>query len=176
VRPDVPPRDLECLHRTAVPELFQTAAVTEVSMRNSRTAKAARRASRAPVYPVMPPGECYGSSKVLAACYPELRYAEGTRTFTVRVLPDGHEESSTIEHAWNVAADGGVWDSTLNPEVRAAALRHQVQITYAEGEDTQGVKWEPITKALLEQITGLTGKRKREAIESFGRWLAMQPS
>jgi hypothetical protein len=74
-----------------------------------------------------------------------------------------------------VGRDGAVWDSTLDPEMRAAAQRGQLQITYAEGEDTQGGNWDSVTKALPEKIAGLAGRRKREAIESFGRFMAAHP-
>jgi hypothetical protein len=87
-------------------------------------------------YPVMPPGDCYSASVAPAQVYPELRYAEGTRTFTVHVQPDGHAESSAVAHAWNVTRHGEIWDSTLDPVVLAAARLGEVAITYAETDGT----------------------------------------
>ncbi len=84
-------------------------------------------------YPMLPPGDCYSASAALAQVYPELRYAEGTRTFTVHVQPDGHAESSTVAHAWNVTSSGEIWDSTLDPVAREAAQHGRLLVTYAEG-------------------------------------------
>jgi hypothetical protein len=79
-----------------------------------------------------------------------------------------------VAHAWNVTPDGKIWDSTLDPEVRAAVQRRQVEVTYAEGESTQDGMWDGVTDALADRIASLAGERKRKFIESFGRFMAAQ--
>jgi hypothetical protein len=85
------------------------------------------------IYPSGEPGDCRNFSAALVHCFPELRYVEGTRTFTVYVQPDGHVESVTIEHAWTVLPDGRIWDGTLDPMCRAAE-QYGLVITYVAGD------------------------------------------
>jgi hypothetical protein len=147
-----------------------------VSKRNRPAAKARRRAerSRPPAggYPVMPPGTCYGSSTILAACYPELRYAEGIRTRISPVRPP-----SDLKHAWNVNRHTGeIWDSTLPPKGRAVAEAGYGELRYTEGESTLGpgafAGW---CSVAVEETSGATAERKRAVIELLGKGLAALP-
>jgi hypothetical protein len=76
-------------------------------------------------YPDMPSGACRESSWILAACYPELEYVEGTRTMILHVREEGGTGPvqvirDEIEHAWNVTPDGKIVDSTTHPDIRSA--------------------------------------------------------
>lgn len=147
-----------------------------MSRRNSREAKASRRrqGSRAaePGYPVMPPSTCYGSSTILAACYPELRYAEGIRTWTVR---DGR--SVELEHAWNVnTATGEIWDATLSPTARMLAGSDYGELTYTEGQSTlEPGAFAGWCSVAVEATAGQGWEAKRAALEWVGQALASLP-
>lgn len=146
-----------------------------MSQRNSRAAKAARRSKRATRhrYPDMPPGTCYGSSIILAACYPELRYAEGTRTWTRH---DGR--AVRLEHAWNVnTTTGEIWDSTLRPEARMVAGTRYGELVYTEGERTMPAgAFAGWCAVALEAIGGRAPEQQRQAIEAIGRVLLSVPA
>jgi len=45
----------------------------------------------------------------------------------------------------------------------------------ALGEDTQAGKWDGVAALVTGRVAGLTGERKRKAIESAGRLIAAQP-
>jgi hypothetical protein len=148
-----------------------------MSRANSREAKAARRSARPaqrPRYPVMPPSTCYGSSIILAACYPELRYAEGIRTWT-----SPRHAARVIPHAWNVnVVTGEIWDSTLAPEARALAeVPGYGVLEYAEGERTMGpdafAGWVTVT---LEAVDGRNWHQRCLAIEAVGQALVSLPA
>lgn len=144
-----------------------------MSRRNSREAKAARRRpAQRSGYPVMPPGTCYGSSTILAACYPELRYAEGVRTRVSPVRPP-----SDLEHAWNVnTRTGEIWDSTLAPDGRAVVEAGFGELRYAEGQSTlEPGAFAGWCSVATEVTGGLGWGPKREAIELLGKGLAALP-
>ncbi len=150
-----------------------------MSQRNSRAAKAARRA--APKlkarYPLMPPGTCYGSSTILAHCYPGLRYAEGIRVMTAW-LPGGRKHVIRLEHAWNVdTGTGEIWDSTMAPEAHVLAMMSQVRLRYDEGASTQTPdSYRGWCEVAAEATQGMTWDAKRRYIEAVGLALKAVPA
>jgi hypothetical protein len=112
----------------------------------------------------MPSGTCYCSARLLAALYPELRYAQGDWTVT---FADG--EVRVIKHAWCVAADGAIVDPTA-PAARPAGTVY----TYAE-KPGHVVNW-PDNWAELEELVKrrtacLSPAAKRAEIEEAGQML-----
>jgi hypothetical protein len=100
-----------------------------MSKRNSREAKAARReAVRQCRYPHMATGTCYYSAWMLAAAYPELRFAAGRRA--ISYLAQGVTRS--VGHAWNVTGRGEVVDATMSAELREAVRSGRVTVQYAD--------------------------------------------
>jgi hypothetical protein len=124
-------------------------------------------------YPVMPPGTCRESSWVLAACFPELEYAEGHRTLILHVA-DGQVIRDEIEHAWNVTPAGEIVDSTLDEQLRAAVESRQAALEYLAGDpagswpasipDAAG----EMAAAARSQTDGKTATERQQIVEAFG--------
>lgn len=149
-----------------------------MSGRNSRNAKDAKHAAEADRYPRMPEGACFGSSRFLAACYPELRYAEGW--WSVNIYADGREIPGgpvLIEHAWNVVtATGLIVDSTLTPALGRAVRRGDAKVRYREEPLSRPADspelWTQVTDAEVERAASMTAgmnrPAKRRVLEQLG--------
>ena len=123
----------------------------------------------------MPPGICRESSEVLAAAYPELEYVEGVRTLIIRTT-EGKTLSEPIDHAWNVTRTGEIVDSTLDPELRKAALQRRVELRYEDkGIRPRGQVHDDFADAVRSQVAGSPRRVRRQIIEAMGDWILRNP-
>lgn len=116
----------------------------------------------------MPPGTCHLSSRLVAALYPGLRYAEGQLVVT---FPDG--DIRMFRHSWCVGHAGTVIDPTV-PALDGAELAY----TEVAGGDGYRVHWPTIWADLVPEVrrrtAGLTSRAKRAEIEEVGRIFARE--
>jgi hypothetical protein len=120
------------------------------------------------IYPVMPPGTCRESSWILAACYPELEYAEGHRTLILN-FPDDRVIRDRIEHAWNVTPDGEIVDATMHPDLAHAAVEYEISDPATWWPASVGDAAEEMAAAARSQTDGRNPDERRQIVEAFGR-------
>ncbi len=128
-------------------------------------------------YPDMPQGTCRESAVVLAACYPELAYREGTMFLVAEVTRPGGTAGTIrwpVPHSWNVTAAGEVVDSTIGPDVAAAVqagrVRAEYQATASQPPDIPGLA--ELVQAARLAVAGKTDEEKLRIIEDMGRAFA----
>lgn len=120
-------------------------------------------------YPWMPPHTCFGSADLIAACYPELRYAAGTLHIS---HPDG--TSTTMRHAWCVHDNGQIIEINMRP-LPGDSFRYDENPDEAECRTSWG--WGAGTvrgdsQTIARAAAHLSPDAKRHLIEACGNDMA----